>query len=261
MAVTLPSAAGLGASGACVVHNSKTRAGEVFAFPPIAAPGPINGVSFMVPTGVRAVTLMHIRHGQARWEFDVAPAERMARARRPGVARPVARSAGRRRVAGRRSRGAAHLRQGHRHRRHRRRQLGAGRSCRHAGLHSPARAASTSSRAPWRGCCRTRWRRWAAACRSKSLRNALPITGRAGRRELRRLSRLCRTGAARRRERLGRLARPARAGRRRADQLRRLLRLRGDRREGWCGGLRPVDGPTLRRAHDRARAPASCWAP
>jgi gamma-glutamyltranspeptidase/glutathione hydrolase len=79
MAVTLPSAAGLGASGACIVHNSKTRAGEVFAFPPIAAPGPINGVSFMVPTGVRAVTLMHIRHGQARWEFDVAPAERMAR--------------------------------------------------------------------------------------------------------------------------------------------------------------------------------------
>jgi gamma-glutamyltranspeptidase/glutathione hydrolase len=79
MAVTLPSAAGLGASGACIVHNSKTRGGEVFAFPPIAAPGPINGVTFTVPTGVRAVTLMHIRHGQARWELDLAPAERMAR--------------------------------------------------------------------------------------------------------------------------------------------------------------------------------------
>jgi len=79
MAVTLPSAAGLGASGACIVHDSKTRAAEMFAFPPIAAPGPINGVSIMVPTGVRAITLMHIRHGQARWEFDVAPAERMAR--------------------------------------------------------------------------------------------------------------------------------------------------------------------------------------
>jgi len=79
MAVTLPSAAGLGAAGACVVHDSKTKAGEVFAFPPIAAPGPINGVSFLVPTGVRAVTLMHIRHGQTRWEFDVAGAERLAR--------------------------------------------------------------------------------------------------------------------------------------------------------------------------------------
>src|SRR5437660_9506514 len=79
MAVTLPSAAGLGAAGACIVHDSKTKAGEVFAFPPIAAPGPINGVSFLVPTGVRAVTLMHIRHGQTRWEFDVAGAERLAR--------------------------------------------------------------------------------------------------------------------------------------------------------------------------------------
>ncbi len=79
MAVTLPSAAGLGASGACVVHDAKTSAGEVFAFPPIAAPGPINGVAITVPSGVRAITLMHIRHGQARWEFDVAPAERLAR--------------------------------------------------------------------------------------------------------------------------------------------------------------------------------------
>jgi gamma-glutamyltranspeptidase / glutathione hydrolase len=79
MAVTLPSAAGLGASGACVVHDARTRAGEVFAFPPIAAPGPINGVPITVPTGVRAVTLMHIRHGQSRWEFDVAGAERLAR--------------------------------------------------------------------------------------------------------------------------------------------------------------------------------------
>jgi gamma-glutamyltranspeptidase / glutathione hydrolase len=90
MAVTLPSAAGLGASGACVVHNSKTRAGEVFAFPPIAAPGPINGGAFIVPTGVRAITLMHIRHGQARWEFDLAPAERMARAGVP-VSRALSR--------------------------------------------------------------------------------------------------------------------------------------------------------------------------
>jgi len=80
MAVTLPSAASLGASGACVVHDARTRAGEVFAFPPIAAPGPINGVPITVPMGVRAVTLMHIRHGQARWEFDLAGAERMAHA-------------------------------------------------------------------------------------------------------------------------------------------------------------------------------------
>ena len=32
MAVTLPSAASLGASGVCIVHDSKTRAGEAFVF-------------------------------------------------------------------------------------------------------------------------------------------------------------------------------------------------------------------------------------
>src|SRR5258707_6071096 len=65
MAVTLPSAAGLGASGACIVHDAKTRAGEVFGFPPITAPGPINGVAITVPTGVRAITLIHIPHRQS----------------------------------------------------------------------------------------------------------------------------------------------------------------------------------------------------
>jgi gamma-glutamyltranspeptidase/glutathione hydrolase len=90
MAVTLPSAAGLGASGACVVHNSKTRGAESFVFGPLAAPGPIKGVAFTVPTGVRAMTLMHIRHSQLRWEQDVGLAERMARAGVP-VSRALSR--------------------------------------------------------------------------------------------------------------------------------------------------------------------------
>ena len=79
MAVTLPSAASLGASGACIVHNDKTKAAEAFVFPPVAAPGTISGQPFIVPSGVRAVTLMHVRHGQLRWEATVAPAERLAR--------------------------------------------------------------------------------------------------------------------------------------------------------------------------------------
>jgi gamma-glutamyltranspeptidase/glutathione hydrolase len=79
MAVTLPSAASLGASGACIVHNDKTKAAEAFVFPPIAAPGAVGGQPFTVPSGVRAITLMHVRHGQLRWEATVAPAERLAR--------------------------------------------------------------------------------------------------------------------------------------------------------------------------------------
>ncbi len=79
MAVTLPSAAGLGASGACIVHDAKTRVAQSFVFAPQAAPGAIKGQSFMVPIGPRAITLMHIRYGKLRWEQLLAPAERMAR--------------------------------------------------------------------------------------------------------------------------------------------------------------------------------------
>ena len=89
-AVTLPSAASLGAAGACIVHNQKTRVDELFGFAPTAAPGAIAGVSFNVPVGVRAITLMHIRHGSARWELLVAPAERLARFGVP-VSRALAR--------------------------------------------------------------------------------------------------------------------------------------------------------------------------
>jgi len=90
MAVTLPSAAGLGAAGVCVIHDATKRQGEVFGFAPSAAPGPIRGISINVPSGVRAMMLMHIRHGRARWELDVAPAERAARL---GI--PVSRAFGR----------------------------------------------------------------------------------------------------------------------------------------------------------------------
>jgi len=90
MAATLPSAAGLGASGACVVQDSKSRAGEAFVFAPVAAPGPARGATFTVPTGPRAIALMHIRHGLARWEMDVAPAEKLARFGFP-VSRALAR--------------------------------------------------------------------------------------------------------------------------------------------------------------------------
>lgn len=90
LAVTLPSAASLGASGACIVHNDKTKKAEAFVFPPIAAPGTVRGAAFSVPGGVRAVTLMHVRHGQNRWEQIVAPAERLARFGMP-VSRALAR--------------------------------------------------------------------------------------------------------------------------------------------------------------------------
>jgi gamma-glutamyltranspeptidase/glutathione hydrolase len=79
MAVTLPSAASLGSSGACIVHDDKTKSAEAFVFAPVAASGTIGGQAFTVPASVRGITLMHVRHGQLRWEQVVAPAERLAR--------------------------------------------------------------------------------------------------------------------------------------------------------------------------------------
>ena len=70
-------------------------------FPPVAAPGPIAGQAFTVPSSVRAITLMHIRHGQMRWQQIVAPAERLARF---GV--PVSRALSRDLQAARRRAGA-----------------------------------------------------------------------------------------------------------------------------------------------------------
>lgn len=79
LAVTLPSAASLGASGVCIVQNSKTRAAEAFVFAPVAAPGGVRGTQVTLPSGPRAIALMQARHGVAPWQADVAPAERLAR--------------------------------------------------------------------------------------------------------------------------------------------------------------------------------------
>ena len=86
MAVTLPSAASLGASGACIVHNDKTKAAEAFVFPPIAAPGTVGGQPFIVPSGVRAITLMHVRHGSAALGGDSGAGRTAGAVRRAGIA-------------------------------------------------------------------------------------------------------------------------------------------------------------------------------
>jgi len=91
LAVTLPSAASLGAHGACVVHLHGTRTAAAFGFPSVPA-GRTNGGPVAVPTAVRGVALMHLRHGKLRWEQLVAPAERLARAGvpvSPGLARDL----------------------------------------------------------------------------------------------------------------------------------------------------------------------------
>ena len=249
MAVTLPSAASLGASGACIVHNDKTKAAEAFVFPPIAAPGTVGGQPFIVPSGVRAITLMHVRHGSAALGGDGGAGRTAGAVRRAGIARSVRAICRRRRGAGAIARRVASSAAAHGRRQH----ADPARACRHPGRDPPAR----------------RRRLLPGSARAHDVRADL-ADGRqpAGR------SAACR-GAA------GRARRPTRElwHRRRvyvapapaagasalagwkgqapsrtdACRFRRLRGPRCRRRQGGRGGLHPVDGPDLRRARCRAR--------
>lgn len=74
LAVTLPSRAGLGGGGACVVFDGQEKIGRAIEFLPRASPS--GGV---VPSGARAMALLHARYGALRWQRLLAPAETMAR--------------------------------------------------------------------------------------------------------------------------------------------------------------------------------------
>ena len=82
LSATLPSGASLGAGGVCLVHKYETRKTEAIVFAATST-GPVTdprkGFDIATPTAVRGMTLLHIRHGLARWEVLVALGERLAR--------------------------------------------------------------------------------------------------------------------------------------------------------------------------------------
>lgn len=69
MAVTLPSAAGLGGGGACAAWSPKGNKVEVVEF--MAAGG--------LPAVPRGLFALHAKHGRLRWEAVAGPAESLAR--------------------------------------------------------------------------------------------------------------------------------------------------------------------------------------
>ena len=200
-------------------------------------------------SGVRAITLMHVRHGQLRWEATVAPAERLARFGVPVSRALVARPAGRRRRCSAQQRGAPHLRR---------------RGTAEGSTLTQPELAGTLGAIRQRGgvdffqgqLARTDVRADLADGRQPAGRDAARRRAagrRAGRRELRHApASLCRAAAGRRRLGAGRLERPG-AERPDADRFRRLRRPRRGRRQGRRGRLQPVDGPALRCARRRAR--------
>ena len=86
LAVTMPSTAGLGGGGVCVVHDRAAKRTLALDFLPRAAPE--GGVA--LPGNVRGMALLHARYGRLAWAELVIPAERLARFGTP-VSRALAR--------------------------------------------------------------------------------------------------------------------------------------------------------------------------
>lgn len=74
MAVTLPSTAGLGGGGACLVHDAKKKTVEAIMFMPVASP---DG-QFGLPVNVRAMALIQARYGKVQWGELLSPGEDLA---------------------------------------------------------------------------------------------------------------------------------------------------------------------------------------
>lgn len=85
MAVTLPSSAGLGGGGICLVHEPETEDRytqskvEVLEFLPGLAPADGTDRAVAVPALPRGMFALHAKYGALRWESLLGPAERMAR--------------------------------------------------------------------------------------------------------------------------------------------------------------------------------------
>lgn len=83
LSVTLPSQAGLGGGGVCMVRESGRAEGrrgesrtEFLDFAPVAA-GDARGTA--LPTAVRGIAALHARYGRLGWGQVIAPAEALAR--------------------------------------------------------------------------------------------------------------------------------------------------------------------------------------
>ncbi len=85
LAVTLPSSAGLGSGGVCLIHERATGMVETLDFLPEASASGRLGR----PAGMRGIYALHARHGRLRWPQVVSPAEQLARFGNP-VSRALA---------------------------------------------------------------------------------------------------------------------------------------------------------------------------
>ena len=78
LAVTLPSTAGLGGGGSCIVRDANTNKVEAIDFP---ANPPLHAgmLAVAVPASPRGIFALHTRHGSMRWESLLAVPEQLSR--------------------------------------------------------------------------------------------------------------------------------------------------------------------------------------
>jgi gamma-glutamyltranspeptidase / glutathione hydrolase len=88
LSVTLPSSAGMGATGSCVVFDPSSERFEHLSFP--ALPSADRGSVFALPLAPRAMFALHARYGRLRFEQLITEAERLARFGEPVSARLAA---------------------------------------------------------------------------------------------------------------------------------------------------------------------------
>jgi len=74
LSVTMPSAAGLGGGGVCLVHDADKKTTDVFDFLPRAAKGGL----VAVPGSVRGMAAINARYGRLPWTQLVSPAATLA---------------------------------------------------------------------------------------------------------------------------------------------------------------------------------------
>jgi len=75
LSVTMPSTAGLGGGGVCLVHDYESGDTETFEFLPRAAPQGL----VAVPTSIRGMAALHARYGRLQWAQLLGAAEGLAR--------------------------------------------------------------------------------------------------------------------------------------------------------------------------------------
>jgi gamma-glutamyltranspeptidase/glutathione hydrolase len=85
LAVTLPSSAGLGGGGVCLVHAPEGERPYMLDFLPRAS----SDGSIGIPGSVRGMAMLHAEHGRMRWSQLLGPAEDLARG--ASVSRALAR--------------------------------------------------------------------------------------------------------------------------------------------------------------------------